>query len=296
MLSEKARALEQSTRFDYKSIMIYNSLLGESKDRPLYRTLSGDLVWAGGNADPELAGLSQLDIERVAVLYPKQHVNPPKNPPGKRSSDANALEATFPGELATTTTPVPIYSPRPANDSSASQMPADTQVAKRWFSLPTPEEALQMQPDVFRLWPKCGGVSVVTYCFEDENTYNHLNLVFLEGVAKWTRAVTESSLGFAPDSACFGELGSPCLCSSAGVNEVTVHIRISLDHRFRSTFGYLDPSVPKINANMPRHFLEVGVAAEYTLEFMSLMIAHRLGEIHVFQEGLIIILSVHADF
>jgi hypothetical protein len=31
MPSEKARALEYSTRFTYKSIMIYNSLLGENK-------------------------------------------------------------------------------------------------------------------------------------------------------------------------------------------------------------------------------------------------------------------------
>jgi hypothetical protein len=70
MASEKARALEYSTRFDYKSIMIYSSLPDENNDRPLYKTRSGDLVWQGGNANPELGGPSQLDIERVAVLYP----------------------------------------------------------------------------------------------------------------------------------------------------------------------------------------------------------------------------------
>jgi hypothetical protein len=278
MASEKARALEYSTRFDYKSIMIYSSLPDENNDRPLYKTRSGDLVWQGGNANPELGGPSQLDIERVAVLYPKQHVNPPKNPPGKRSTDANALEAASLGELTTTITPVPTDSPRLANDSSASQMPADTQVAKRWFSLPNSREALQTGWEINGLWPECGDVHIVTYCFEDELTYNHLNLVFLEGVAKWTRAVTFSSLGFAPNPACFGELGSPCLCNSVGLDEVTVHIRMSPDHTFRSTFGYLDPSVPRIHPNDPRHFLDIGVAEGYSLAHMSLMIAHRLGE------------------
>jgi hypothetical protein len=205
MPSEKARALEHSTKFDYKSIMIYNSLRdGRPNDRPIFKTRGGELIWQGGNADPKLGCLSQLDIERVALLYPKQHVNPPGNRPGKRSSDTNALEVELPSELTTTITPVPTKFLRSANDSSASQTPADTQVAKRWYSLPTSQEQQPQPPSKFGLWPECGGMHIVTYCYEIFNTYSLVGANFMQAIAKWTPAIVRSSLYFVQDPVCIG--------------------------------------------------------------------------------------------
>jgi hypothetical protein len=221
--------LEHSTDFDYKSIMIYSSTLGAvDDDHPLYKAANGDLIWMGGNADPELGRLSLLDIECVALLYPEQHVNRRENPPRKRSSDANALEVVSPSELTTTTGPVSTDFPRPANDSNTSQTAADAQVAKRWFSLPTSQEA---QPGIVGLWPACGGDGrphIVTYCFQNGHVWQQTNAVFLEALAKWSRAIIRSSLAFAPDPACTGGELVQCLCS-AGVDEVTVHIMLSPD-------------------------------------------------------------------
>jgi hypothetical protein len=271
MPSDKSRALELSTRFDYKSIMIYSSLPGTAK--PICRTLSGELIWMGGNADPELGGLSQLDVERVARLYPK-HVKPPGKPSGKRSSDANAMEVVLPGELTTTIRPVPTDFPRSADDSNASQTGADTQVAKRWFSLPTSQEP--RSPSKFGLWPACDGVHVVTFCFENQNTYNLIGLAFLQAIALWTPAIVRSSLGFAPDPACIGAPGI-CLCSM-GVDEVTLHVQLSPDDTFRSSFGYLDPLVQRHDLHKPRHLISIASDEKWSWEFAVLMIAHHLGE------------------
>jgi hypothetical protein len=218
-----------------------------------------------------------LDVERAAVLYPKQHVNPPKNPQGKRSGDANALEAAFPGELTATIRPVPTNFPRSANDSSASQMPADTQVAKRWFSLPTPQEG---HPGPIDLWPACGHEGapvIVSYCFEGVNLFERISTAFMEALARWAPAMYRSALGFAPDASCSGDLEVPCLCSE-GVDEATVHIMQSPDRMFRVTFGYLDPVKPRPNPNKPRHYMEVPTDPDLSNEVLGMQIAHRLGE------------------
>jgi hypothetical protein len=271
MPRENQEAYEQSSSFDYDSIMIYGSKDNSVDGRPVLSTKHGAAIFTGGNPNPQLACPSPLDIERVRYLYPKQPGNRQSiqrkpvpiqdkpvpiqrkpvptqgNPPKKRSEDAND-----PSTLTATITPVPVDSPRPVNDSSANQMPANIQVAKRWFSLPTPQEA---PPGMVGLWPPYGGEGgphIAAYCFEDGHAWQQTRDVFLEALGKWSRSYIRSSLAFAPDAACPVGDNVPCLCG-ARVDETTVHIMLSPDSMFRSTFGYLDPRHPRIDPNKPRH-------------------------------------------
>jgi hypothetical protein len=102
-----------SEEFEYKSIMIYSSTDTTYNDiqprKYAITTKRGDLIYQGGDPDPELAGLSKMDIERVAALYPIENAEPQsaqETPPTKRSSDANS----------------------------------DAQIAKRWFSIPADQK------------------------------------------------------------------------------------------------------------------------------------------------------------
>ena len=78
-----------STQFDYDSIMIYDSKTGRAPGAegfPLV-TAAGDPIHLGGNPDPEQAGISDLDIERVVELYstaPVDSHSTPGGSPGKR--------------------------------------------------------------------------------------------------------------------------------------------------------------------------------------------------------------------
>jgi hypothetical protein len=200
---------QKSEEFDYNSITIYPSsreVTGDPNPKYVLKTISGDLIFTGGHPNPEHAGLSRLDIERVAALYPIKHVNPQliqNKPPGKRSSDANA----------------------------------DAQIAKRWFSIPA-DQKFEL-PGGRRLWPKSGdGRHIVSYCFEDAESHHYLKDVFDKALAKWAPAIRTSSLTFAPDAACSGQqwLGR-CLCSRDGVSVDTLRIQAT-DATIDATCGY----------------------------------------------------------
>lgn len=123
-----------SDEFDYNSLMIYDSFSGStwgSYHFPLV-TFDEEVIYTGGNPDPIKAGPSPLDIQRVAMLYPKQHVDRRAIPgalSGKWSNDTTTppakqptLEFVIPGVLTTTIVPVPTEFPKAVNDTKAMQI------------------------------------------------------------------------------------------------------------------------------------------------------------------------------
>ena len=64
-----------SKKFDFKSMIIYDSNAGTAGERdesrvfPMFRKDGVD-VWQGGNRDPGKAKISDGDIARIAQLYP----------------------------------------------------------------------------------------------------------------------------------------------------------------------------------------------------------------------------------
>lgn len=86
--------LQHSKPFDYKSIMIYGSKIGRAQGADGYPlvTTDGDVIHMGGDADPEQARISDLDIERVKELYPKESKDP---------HSPSAASPSTPGELET---------------------------------------------------------------------------------------------------------------------------------------------------------------------------------------------------
>ena len=83
--SEQAPRFRASEKFDYNYIMIYNSYIGRAPDMQRWPLLiaQDELLYTGGNKDPNLAGPSPMDIERVAKLYPRQIVAPQQAPGGQ---------------------------------------------------------------------------------------------------------------------------------------------------------------------------------------------------------------------
>ena len=104
--------------------MIYDSFHGRTWGTERFPLLTFDqkFIYLGGHADPEKAGLSPLDIERVAALYPKQHAEQVAN----QARNANhtqakqpTLEVVIPGLFTTIVSPVPTGFPKSRNDSQA---------------------------------------------------------------------------------------------------------------------------------------------------------------------------------
>lgn len=54
--------------------MIYDSFFGMSESVQRFPLMTNDenIIYLGGHPNPDESGLSKLDIERVAALYPKQ--------------------------------------------------------------------------------------------------------------------------------------------------------------------------------------------------------------------------------
>ena len=154
--------------------------------------------------------------------------------------------------------------------------PPKKPASKRWWSIPEEHET---QPEDIRPWPPGeDGSRIITYCFENQASYDSLHEILALALVKWEPAVRASALAFAPDSAC---TSGPCLCSAHGVAEVT--LRISLvdpkkQQQPLSTMGYTDRIVENPYPNMPRNF----IMWPYTPHFFGpnavLVMAHELGE------------------
>jgi hypothetical protein len=156
---------EASPQLDPDSLMLFPSTLGRAQGAlswPLL-TARGSQINPGGNPDPNRAGLSRGDIERVRTMYPQRRVAP-----------RQATEETL-----------------------------EKQVAKRWFTVPytppgAPPQGLQAWPP----WPNTHR-QTITYCYEDQPAADALTRLFEAGLAKWAPAFRVSNVEFITDPNCF---------------------------------------------------------------------------------------------
>lgn len=232
--------------------MLFDSNTGTSSNRnPVLwdnrRDDKRDLIFPGGNRDPNLAVASALDIERVTALYPAS------------APQGNAPQQAPPGP------PAPFGAPGPLGK----------QITKRWHSIPA-------GPQVWRANPMCAGYTYISYCFQDQASSRDFGDLFLRGLAKWAPALRGSGLNFVPDLAC---LQSPCLCTAQGVGEATLRIMLSQhgDAWPSTTLGYTDPQpgVPTLHPCLPHNFIIWPADADRFLERGALYMAQQIGEINL---------------
>ena len=107
--------------------MIYDSFYGmlEGIHRFPLLTYDEEVIYVGGHPNPDKAGLSQLDIERVAALYPKQHA-------GQGAAKARSVNSTqakqptlhvvIPDLVTTIVRPVPTDFPKSVKDPKAMEI------------------------------------------------------------------------------------------------------------------------------------------------------------------------------
>jgi len=252
MVSEEYHQKKYSKDFDLKSIMLYDSTTGRAPGADSYPllTTAGELIHIGGDADPEQAGISDLDIERVVELYTTESVESHSTPGGSKTV--------------------------PQGSHSTPGKPPGKSVTKRWWSVPEEHET---QPEDIRPWPpREDGSSTITYCFENKASYDSLHELLALALAKWEPATQASALTFAPDSAC---TQGPCLCSTLGVAEVTLRISLA-DPKHQqsplSVVGYIDRIVEKPYPNMPRHYIMWPYTPRSFGPDAALAMAHELGK------------------
>ena len=107
--------------------MIYDSFFGmlEGVHRFPLMTDDENIIYLGGHSNPDKAGLSKLDIERVAALYPKQQAG------GiaiqrRYSNDTQVKQPTLsvviPDLVTTIVSPVPTDFPKSVKDPKAMEI------------------------------------------------------------------------------------------------------------------------------------------------------------------------------
>lgn len=114
----------ESGEFDYNSIMIYDSFYGmlEGVQRFPLMTYDENVIYMGGHWNPDKAGLSKLDVERVAALYPKQHagqVSMQAREANNTEAKQPTLQVVIPNLVSTIVSPVPTDFPKSVNDPKA---------------------------------------------------------------------------------------------------------------------------------------------------------------------------------
>ena len=211
----------------------------------------GGIIFSGGTGDMNRAGPLPIDIERIKGLYPAQ---PQPN-----------FHQYAP--------PVPLW--QLGNRSVAAKGPPAKRVTKRWHSIPFNQNVQPGQP---KAWPSCNGYTLIFYCFENQASSDTLGDLFEEALDKWRPATDVSSLLFATDPAC-EQL--PCICTTPGVAEETVHIKLGLvgePNWSASTLGYRGPSIPNALPHLPRHFIHWPAAPVNFGDRDVVYMAQHLGE------------------
>lgn len=163
----------------------------------------------------------------------------------------------------------------PAFTTRMSGQPPEKSAARRWWSVPEEHET---QPEDNRPWPPGDdGLRTITYCFENQRSYDFLWTTFVEALVKWEPAIQVSALAFAYDPACTEQL---CLCSAPGIAEATLHIILGeAEQAAYGTLGYTDRIVEKSAPNMPRHYLQCSHAPGLIWGTSATVImAHELGK------------------
>ena len=113
-----------SDDFDYSSIMIYDSFFGMSEGVQRFPLMTNDenIIYLGGHPNPDKAGLSNLDVERVAALYPRQQAEHAAMQP-RYSNDTQVKQPTLsvviPDFVTTIVGPVPTDFPKSVKDLKA---------------------------------------------------------------------------------------------------------------------------------------------------------------------------------
>ena len=97
---------QREPHFDFRSLMIFDSLVGRAAGQqgyPLVSTRRDRPIIMGGNNDPDRAGPSYDDITRLSALYPPPpppiasfNFQPPGAPLGERSLTGNITEPAQP--------------------------------------------------------------------------------------------------------------------------------------------------------------------------------------------------------
>lgn len=272
-----AQSLRHSKPFDYKSIMIYDSdflRIDGAKGYPLVTT-DGRLIQMAGGADPERAGISDLDIERVAELYPKGSANSPSTP--------TKLPSTLAKSPSTPTkSPSKPENPDPVPEGSQTtrgQLPGKA-VTKRWWSVQENHDPHSIDPQP---WPASDdGSHTITCCFETDAVFVKLGPLIIRALAKWAVALQASSLKFLPDPVCDQQARDPCICSTPGMADETLRImQAPKDQRLNyaeSSLGFRPPNFPIPNGR-PQHFMIWPANANFFGDPPrgGLVMAHELG-------------------
>lgn len=222
---EQVPRLRTSEKFDYKSIMIYNSYFGRALNTQRWPLLTaeGELIHNGGNKDPNL---------QVLHLW--------------ISSASRLCTQGFAYQRKRLLQPL-----KPLQDGRESKL------QNVGTSIPFDKDA---GPAHSKSWPAslCDSRSYIPFCYADQASQDSLKDLFTEGLAKWAQVLYQSSLVFAPDVACGPNGVEHCLCSTGGISEETVHIMLARQGETwpLSTLGHTAPSFPKKHPDMPRHFIQ----------------------------------------
>jgi len=104
--------------------MIYDSFFGmlEGVHRFPLMTDDENIIYLGGHSNPDKAGVSKLDIERVAALYPRQqaeHVAIQPRYPNITQAKQPTLSVVIPDLVTTIVRPVPTDFPKSVKDPKA---------------------------------------------------------------------------------------------------------------------------------------------------------------------------------
>lgn len=237
---DHAATFQASPQFDIDSIMLFSSGAGRAQGARSYPLLSarGSMLYSGGNPDPNRAGLSRMDIQRVMRLYPKRRGAPPGGRPGKRvtkrwhtipfESEAEPEHArAWPAFACDSTTWITYCYENQASHDALNGL--------FMLGLAKWAQGFQQSSIVFAADPACG-INPLEPCLCSEN-----------GILETTVHIMQ------------------------GKDEETITWPLS-------TLGYRKPGAAQAYENMPRHFIQWPTNAGIFNDRGPLFMAQQIGE------------------